>query len=72
MEEAIKKVVYYAFQTIRLKKIDAFTHNGNRNSTNLLEKLHFIKSIEADKESTDFNIFTLTNSLENKLIQKLQ
>jgi [ribosomal protein S5]-alanine N-acetyltransferase len=65
MKEATEKVINYAFQTIRLQKIDAFTHNGNRNSTKLLEKVGFIKSIEADKENLDFNIFTLTNSFYN-------
>ena len=65
MKEATEKVINYAFQKIRLQTIEAFTHNGNRNSTKLLEKLYFIKSIEADKENPDFNIFTLTNSLNN-------
>ena len=65
MKEAAGKVIDYAFQTMRLQKIEAFTHNGNRNSTKLLEKLDFIKSIEADKENPVFNIFTLTNSLDN-------
>ncbi len=63
MEEAAKKVISYAFETTGLKKIEAFTHNGNTNSTKLLEKLHFIKSIEADKEYPDFHVFTLTKSL---------
>lgn len=66
MKEATEKVITYAFQTIRLKKIEAFTHNGNINSTKLLEKLYFIKSIEADKENPDLNIFTLTNLPGNK------
>ena len=66
MKEASERVIKYAFQTIRLQKIEAFTHNGNRNSTKLLEKLYFIKSIEADKENPDIDIFTLTNSLNNK------
>jgi ribosomal-protein-alanine N-acetyltransferase len=65
MKEATGKVIDYTFQTMQLQKIEAFTHNGNRNSTKLLEKLGFIKSIEADKENAVFNIFTLTNSLDN-------
>jgi ribosomal-protein-alanine N-acetyltransferase len=64
MKEAAEEVINYAFQTIRLQKIEAFTHSGNRNSTKLLEKLYFIKSIGADKENPDFDIFTLTNSPE--------
>jgi [ribosomal protein S5]-alanine N-acetyltransferase len=65
MKEATEKVIDYAFQTMRLQKIEAFTHNGNRNSTKLLEKSGFTKSIEADKENLVFNIFALTNSIDN-------
>lgn len=65
MKEATEKVIDYVFQTMRIQKIEAFTHNGNRNSTKLLEKLDFIKSPEADNENPDFNIFTLTNSPDN-------
>ena len=61
MKEATEKVIDYAFQAIGIRKIEAFTHKGNRNSTRLLEKLHFIKSIEVDQEDPDINIFTLTN-----------
>lgn len=63
MKEATGKVIDYAFQTLRLQKIEAHTHNQNSNSTKLLEQLYFIKSIASDKENADFSIFTLTNSL---------
>lgn len=66
MKEATEGVINYAFQILRLQKIEAFTHKENRSSTKLLEKLYFIKSIEADKENSDLDIFTLTNSLDNK------
>jgi [ribosomal protein S5]-alanine N-acetyltransferase len=66
MKEAAEKVITYAFKTIRLQKIEAFTHNQNRNSTKLLEQLYFIKSTAADKENPDLNIFTLTNSPANR------
>jgi [ribosomal protein S5]-alanine N-acetyltransferase len=62
MKEATKKVIDYAFQTMQFKKIVAFTHNDNQNSTKLLEKFDFKKSGEVDKENPDLNIFTLTNS----------
>lgn len=65
MKEAAEKVIAYAFQTMQLQKIEAFTHNGNQNSTKLLEKFNFKKSIKADKENPDYNIFTLTNSIDN-------
>jgi [ribosomal protein S5]-alanine N-acetyltransferase len=66
MKEATDKVINYAFHTIRLQKIEAFTHNQNINSTKLLEQLYFIKSTAADKENPDLNIFTLTNSPANR------
>lgn len=62
MKEAGGKVIDYAFQTLQFQKIIAFTHNGNQSSTKLLKRFNFIKSIEADKENSDFNIFTLTHS----------
>ena len=60
MKEAAAKVIEYAFEATGLQKIEAFTHNDNRNSTRLLEQLRFIKSTEADQENPDVDIFTLT------------
>ena len=65
MKEAAEKVIDYAFKTIRIQRIEAFTHNGNTNSTKLLEKFDFKKSKETYKENPDINIFTLTNSFDN-------
>lgn len=62
MKEATKKVIDYAFQVLKFQEIVAFTHNDNQNSTKLLAKFNFIKSIVADKENPDFNIFTLSYS----------
>ena len=62
MKEAAEKVIDYAFQTLQVQKIVAVTHNRNHNSTNLLAKFNFIKSIEGDKENPNFSIFTLTHS----------
>src|SRR6185369_4692836 len=62
MKEAAEKVIDYAFQTLRIQKIVAVTHNANKNSTKLLTKFNFIKSIEADKENPDLSIFSLTHS----------
>lgn len=61
MKEAVAKVIDYAFHTLQFQKIAAITHNRNQNSIKLLIKFNFIKSIEADKENPDFNIFTLTH-----------
>jgi ribosomal-protein-alanine N-acetyltransferase len=59
MKEATQAVIDYVFQTLKIKKILAFTHYNNQNSTNLLLKFNFVKSIEADKENPNLNIFTL-------------
>ena len=60
MKEAIQVVIDYVFHTLKLKKILAFTHYENLNSTNLLLKLNFVKSLETDKENPNLNIFTLS------------
>ena len=62
MKEATEEVTGYAFQTMRLQKIEALTHIRNRNSIRFLTKSGFKKSIETDNEIPDHNIFTLTNS----------
>ena len=59
MKEAVQVVIDYVFQTLKLKKILAFTHYENQNSTNLLLKFNFVKSVETDKENPNLNIFTL-------------
>lgn len=59
MKEATQVVIDYVFQTLKFKKILAVTHCDNQNSTNLLTKFNFVKSIENDKENLDLNIFTL-------------
>jgi [ribosomal protein S5]-alanine N-acetyltransferase len=60
MQEAAQTVIDFVFQTLKLKKILAFTHYENQNSTNLLLKLNFLKSLESYKENPNLNIFTLT------------
>ena len=62
MKEATEKIIEYAFQTMQFQKIVAVTHKDNQNSSKLLEKFDFKKSMEADIENADLNIYTLTNS----------
>jgi ribosomal-protein-alanine N-acetyltransferase len=59
MKEAAQVVIDFVFQTLKFKKILAFTHYNNQNSTNLLLKFNFVKSLETDKENPNLNIFTL-------------
>ena len=59
MQEAIQTVIDFVFQTLKLKKIIAFTHYENQKSTNLLSKFNFLKSIESVKENPNLTIFTL-------------
>jgi [ribosomal protein S5]-alanine N-acetyltransferase len=66
MKEATKKVIDYAFQVLQFQKIVAFTHNDNQTSTKLLTKFNFLKSTAADKENPDFNIYTLSYSIDSK------
>ena len=60
MQEAAEKVIEFVFQTLKFTKILAFTHSENQNSTNLLLKLNFLKSIEQDIDNPKLTIFTLT------------
>jgi [ribosomal protein S5]-alanine N-acetyltransferase len=62
MKEATEKVINYAFQKIRLQKIEACTHYANMHSTKLLGKLNFTKSTKTDKENPDLIIFTITTN----------
>jgi [ribosomal protein S5]-alanine N-acetyltransferase len=62
MKEAMELVIEYVFQTLKFQNIVAFTHRNNQNSTKLLTKFNFIKSLEPDKENPDLDIFTLTHS----------
>lgn len=59
MKEAVQVVIDYVFQVLKFKKILTFTHYDNQNSTNLLLKFNFVKSLETDKENPNLNIFNL-------------
>lgn len=49
MQEAVEKVIDYAFNTTKVQKIEAFLHKDNQSSVKLLNKLSFIKSLETDQ-----------------------
>lgn len=60
MYEAAQKVIDFVFHTLELKKILAVTHYENQNSTNLLLKFNFLKSIAIDEENPHLTVFSLT------------
>ena len=65
MREALEKVIDYAFNTIKVKKIEAFFHRDNQSSIKLLEKFSFRNSNEPDKTNPDLIYYHLINSIDN-------
>lgn len=62
MKEAAIAVIGYAFQTLGIQKIEAFTHKDNNSSTKLLEAIHFKRAITPPEENPNLIVFTLSNS----------
>src|SRR6185295_8467157 len=62
MKEAAEKIVDYAFNTIKVQKIEAIFHRDNQRSVNLLEKLLFRNSNKPDKTNPDLICYHLTAS----------
>jgi ribosomal-protein-alanine N-acetyltransferase len=65
MKEALEKVIDYAFNKIKVQKIEAFLHRDNLRSVNLLEKLWFKKSIKPAETTPELICYHLTNTIEN-------
>jgi ribosomal-protein-alanine N-acetyltransferase len=65
MKEAVEKVIDYAFNTIKVKKIEASMHRDNLSSIKLLEKFSFRNSNEPDKTNPDLICYHLTNPSDN-------
>ena len=66
MKEAVEKVIDYAFNTIEVKKIEAFMHRDNLSSIKLLEKFSFRNLTEPDETNPDLICYDLTNSIDNR------
>ncbi len=63
MNEAIKLVVGFSFNTLKLDSIEAYTNKNNIASTNLLMKNDFKRDcLKTDEKDPDNNIFILKNS----------
>jgi len=65
MTEALEKVIDFAFNTIKVQKIEAFFHIDNQSSIKLLEKFSFKDSNKPDKTDTNLVCYHLTNSVYN-------
>ena len=65
MKEAVEKVIDYAFKTIKVKKIEAFTHRDNQRSIKLLKKHSFRNSNEPDETNAELICYHLTNVNDN-------
>ena len=62
MREAVKAIINYAFNSLRVGKIQAFTHPENINSQKLLEKMQFKKSASPEPSNIELLYFTLDNN----------
>jgi [ribosomal protein S5]-alanine N-acetyltransferase len=62
MKEASEKVIDYAFNTIKVQKIEASVHKDNQSSIKLLEKLSFSNSNEPDQTRPELICFHLNQS----------
>ena len=63
MSEALRLIIDFGFNELKLEKIEAYTHNENENSKRLLEKngFHFKKN-KKDLENDSNIIFELKNA----------
>ncbi|HEY6062771.1 MAG TPA: GNAT family N-acetyltransferase [Chitinophagaceae bacterium] len=63
MKEALDKVIEYAFNTIKVKMIEAFIHRDNQKSIKLLDKFSFRNSNKLDEANPDLICYHLINSI---------
>lgn len=65
MKEAAGKVIDYAFNTIKIQRIEAHLHRDNQRSVNLLEQFLFTNSNEPDNTNPELICYYLTNPGDN-------
>ena len=65
MKEAVEKVIDYAFNIIKVQKIEALFHRDNQNSIKLLKKSSFRESNELDNTDPGLICYHLINSFDN-------
>lgn len=61
MNEALKEIIEFTFQTLGLETIDAFTHKDNQNSTKLLQKFNFEETKIIDEVNPNLIAFRLSH-----------
>lgn len=59
MVEAVLMVIDYAFKTLNVKEILAFSHKDNEPSLKLLSKFNFVKSSVVDSDNPNLEMFSL-------------
>lgn len=70
MNEAMKSVIDYGFNTLNLLKIEAFTHKENTSSIRLLKNNKFqLMEHRKDEDNCNNIIFEIENPLANTTIQ---
>lgn len=62
MFEAVKAILEYGFNDLKLEKIEAFTHKNNFKSIQLLEKSSFVLNERRKDEEVEDNIIFELNS----------
>lgn len=65
MKEAVEKVIDYAFNIIKVQKIEASLHRDNLRSIRLLDKFSFKQSNEFDNTTPELICYYLTRPIAN-------
>lgn len=60
MNEALKKIIEFIFQTLGLETVNAFTHKDNQSSTKLLQKFYFQGTGIIDEANFNLILFRLS------------
>ena len=61
MLEAANKIIEYAIQTLGLKTIDAYTHQDNQSSTNLLKEMKFTRTDSVEETNSKLILYRLNS-----------
>jgi len=65
MQEAVAKVISYAFHTLKVQKMEAFLHKDNRRSVRLLDQFSFQLLNKPDEVTPDLVGYRLTRSMHD-------